>query len=65
MSKHTDPRFGESTYRLTNINRTEPARSLFEVPSDYTVKDSIRPDIRFKLDEEIQRARKKSSDNEQ
>jgi hypothetical protein len=39
MTKHTDPRFGETTYRLTNINRSEPARTLFEVPSDYTVKE--------------------------
>jgi hypothetical protein len=39
MSRHTDPRFGENTYRLTNISRTEPARSLFEVPADYTVKE--------------------------
>jgi TonB family protein len=38
MSKHTDPRFGETTYRLTNINRSEPAHSLFEVPADYTIK---------------------------
>ena len=36
-SKHTDPRMGEHTYKLTNINRSEPAKSLFEVPSDYTV----------------------------
>ena len=40
MSRHTDPRFGENTYRLTNISRTEPARSLFEVPGDYTVKEA-------------------------
>ncbi|MCA1567109.1 MAG: energy transducer TonB [Acidobacteria bacterium] len=39
MSKHSDPRFGETTYRLTDINRSEPARALFEVPSDYTVKE--------------------------
>jgi len=38
MSKHSDPRFGETTYRLTNISRSEPAHSLFEVPADYTVK---------------------------
>lgn len=38
MSKHSDPRFGETSYRLTNINRSEPARNLFEVPSDYTLK---------------------------
>jgi TonB family protein len=38
MTKHSDPRFGETTYRLMNINRSEPARELFEVPADYTVK---------------------------
>lgn len=37
QSKHSDPRFGESSYSLTNIQRTEPAASLFTVPSDYTV----------------------------
>lgn len=39
LTRHSDPRFGETTFRLTNINRSEPARNLFEVPSDYTVKD--------------------------
>ncbi len=37
-STHTDPRWGTSTYQLTNITRTEPAASLFQVPADYTVK---------------------------
>lgn len=39
MSKRTDPRFGASTYQLTNIQRTEPSATLFQVPSDYTVKE--------------------------
>jgi hypothetical protein len=39
MTRHSDPRFGETVYKLTNINRSEPAKSLFEVPSDYTVKE--------------------------
>ena len=39
MTRHSDPRFGETTYKLTNINRTEPAKTLFEVPSDYTIKE--------------------------
>jgi hypothetical protein len=39
MSRSSDPRFGETTYRLTGIARGEPDRSLFEVPSDYTVKE--------------------------
>jgi len=33
-----DPRFGETTYTVTNIQRQEPAASLFTVPSDYTLK---------------------------
>jgi hypothetical protein len=37
-STRTDPRFGTTTYSLTNVQRTEPAASLFTVPSDYTVK---------------------------
>jgi TonB family protein len=39
MTKHSDPRFGETTYRLTNISRSEPDHSLFEVPAGYTVND--------------------------
>jgi hypothetical protein len=41
MSRHTDPRFGETIYRLTNISRSEPAKSLFEVPAGYTVKEGM------------------------
>lgn len=39
MTRQSDPRSGETIYRLTNINRSEPDRALFEVPSDYTIKD--------------------------
>ena len=38
MSRQSDPRFGETVYRLTNIDRGEPDKSLFEIPGDYTVK---------------------------
>jgi len=38
QSKHSDPRFGETTYSLTNVQRNEPAANLFTVPSDYSVK---------------------------
>ncbi len=41
MTRHNDPQSGEMTYKLTNINRVEPAKSLFEVPSDYTIKESL------------------------
>jgi hypothetical protein len=40
MSKHSDPRMGETVYKLTNVNRSEPMRSLFEIPADYTISDS-------------------------
>jgi hypothetical protein len=36
-SKHSDPRFGEQTYRLANINRSEPDPSVFAVPADYKI----------------------------
>src|SRR5215813_5961103 len=39
MGKRSDPRTGEMIYRLTNINRSEPARTLFEAPSDFTVRE--------------------------
>ncbi len=38
MSKRNDPWSGETTYTLTNIQRSEPSAPLFAVPSDYTVK---------------------------
>jgi hypothetical protein len=46
MNKRSDPRTGTTTYKLTNVNRSEPAPTLFEVPSDYTVTSTgeIRPD---------------------
>jgi hypothetical protein len=37
MSNRSDPRFGDTTYTLTNLQRQEPAPSLFTVPADYTV----------------------------
>lgn len=40
MTKHSDPRSGETTYRLQSIIRAEPDRSLFTVPPDYTMKES-------------------------
>jgi hypothetical protein len=36
-STRTDPRFGMTTYAVTNLQRKEPAADLFTVPADYTV----------------------------
>jgi len=41
-SSHSDPRFGNTTYTLTNIQRSEPSASLFVVPSDYTIEQGHR-----------------------
>ena len=53
MTRHNDPRIGETTYRLTNIVRAEPPRSLFEVPPDYQVKET-RGDVRIIREEKKQ-----------
>jgi hypothetical protein len=38
MTKISDPRTGTVVTQLTNVNRSEPDPSLFQVPADYTVK---------------------------
>lgn len=40
-TKHSDPRHGDTVYRLENVKREEPAAALFTVPADYTVKDPL------------------------
>jgi hypothetical protein len=39
MTRRSDPRFGETTYRLTNIKRDEPDASLFQVPSNFKIEE--------------------------
>jgi hypothetical protein len=39
LSTNSDPRMGETTYRLTNISLGEPPHTLFEVPADYKIVD--------------------------
>lgn len=46
LSKHTDPRMGETSYRLTNLKRGDPHASLFQIPADYTLA-SDDPNVRF------------------
>ena len=40
MTRTADPRTGESVYKLQNITRAEPNLSWFEVPADYTIRES-------------------------
>jgi hypothetical protein len=37
QSAQSDPRFGETTYSLTNIQRNEPDPNLFQVPAGYSI----------------------------
>src|SRR5579863_188658 len=36
-SKRTDPRMGQQTFQLTNVERSEPDASLFTVPGDFKI----------------------------
>ena len=40
LTRHSDPRIGETVTRLTNIGRGEPAHTLFEAPADYKIDES-------------------------
>lgn len=68
MTKHSDPRTGETIYRLTNINRAEPDRTLFEVPADYAL-SSEAEEIRVRTQEKLEfekkmRAKQKPEDQQ-
>ncbi len=39
MSKHSDPRTGDESFRLTNINRSEPGAYLFQAPTGYQINE--------------------------
>lgn len=43
LSKHSDPRIGDTVTALTGVSRAEPAASLFQVPAGYTIKESEQP----------------------
>jgi hypothetical protein len=52
-SRHADPQTGETTYRLTNIQRGEQPLHLFEVPADYKLNTDNLP---RRMDIKIRRA---------
>ncbi len=45
LMKQSDPRMGETVYRLTNINRAEPPALLFQVPPDYKITQGSGPNL--------------------
>lgn len=53
MTSTSDPRSGESTYRLANIVRQEPPASYFELPAGYSVTESgIKKVFQLKRDQQ-------------
>jgi len=52
-SVSTDPRFGTTTYELTNVSRQLPDPSLFQPPADYNIV-SMQPAEASKVIEEIE-----------
>jgi hypothetical protein len=43
LLKRSDPRYGDTTEQLTDIDRSEPDPALFAVPADYTIKENEPP----------------------
>ena len=39
LVKHDDPRSGHQTVTITQVNRSEPEETLFEIPADYRIVD--------------------------
>jgi hypothetical protein len=39
LTKRFDPRSGENTFKLINIDQSKPPAALFQVPADYTIID--------------------------
>ena len=56
MTRHSDPRMGETTLRLTNVRLGEPPSTLFSVPADFTVEEApaAMQMIRKRIDEKRQ-----------
>jgi len=51
-SSNSDPRFGDTTFELTNINRAEPDPALFRVPADYVISEGRGAALRAVLPKE-------------
>ena len=43
FAKTSDPRAGETIYRLTNVKRGEPPAELFKIPADYRTRGDAPP----------------------
>jgi hypothetical protein len=50
LERHSDPRYGETTYRLVNVVRGEPSPDLFQVPQGYEIKAAEMPRAGVRVD---------------
>jgi hypothetical protein len=48
LERHSDPRFGETTYRLVNVVLGEPSPDLFQVPQGYEIVTDEMPRAGFR-----------------
>jgi hypothetical protein len=46
-SRHSDPRFGDQTYKLTNIIRANPDGTLFTLPADFKMLAEPGPGLKM------------------
>jgi hypothetical protein len=46
MTKHSDPRMGETVFQVNNLTRSNPDPSLFQVPADYQIKEGPQAGLR-------------------
>jgi hypothetical protein len=44
MTRHSDPRSGETVFQVTNLTRSNPDSSFFQVPADYQIQE-IKQDV--------------------
>ncbi len=51
MTRQSDPRMGETIYKLTNLRRGDPSPQMFEVPSDYKIVTEKIPKKIISVDE--------------
>jgi hypothetical protein len=43
LAKSSDPRSGETTNRIANVDTSEPSPLLFQPPLDYKIVDATEP----------------------
>ncbi|QQS45642.1 MAG: hypothetical protein IPM66_17145 [Acidobacteriota bacterium] len=46
MTRRSDPRSGETIFKLMNINRSEPDPRMFQIPTDYTISETSEVKVR-------------------